>query len=165
VHCAADGADPNRETTGADQVALKEMSLASCYAHNPKTELSSPLARFKSSAPTKAEALTLTATPGSGAFEQPVLVKLEASEPDAFIVYTVNGGTPTSGSPLYSEPIFIPGPATVTAMAIAPDGRVTAPLALKLDVSLELINADHTLEREFDPAVPAKYDGRRPMGR
>ncbi|HUS24477.1 MAG TPA: chitobiase/beta-hexosaminidase C-terminal domain-containing protein [Candidatus Binatia bacterium] len=165
VLCATGDDLPRRDSAAAAEVALREGELMTCYAHDPQSQLSGPMERFKARAASKSEALVLTATPDGGAFEQPLSVKLQANDPDAFIVYTVNGGVPGSGSPLYAEPVFLPGPSTVTAIAVAPDGRTTPPLSLHYDVSLELVNARHTLEREFDPDVPVKYEGRQPVGR
>jgi hypothetical protein len=49
-------------------------------------------------------------------------------------------------------------------MAIAPDGRRSEPLTLEFDISLELINANRTLQRQFDDSVPAAYAGKRKKG-
>jgi hypothetical protein len=165
LHCTVGGDQPMAATPGAEQVKLGDLGVYTCYAHNTKTELSSPLARFKASAPAKPGPLTLSATPAGGVFEEPALVKLEASEPDAFIVYTTAGGAIDTGSPLYTEPVYVPGPLTLTAIAIAPDGRKTEPLKLSFDVSLEKVEADHTLQRQFDQSAPEKYEGRRKVGR
>ncbi len=165
VHCATGGNYPSAATLAADAVSLGELALYTCYTRNPETELSSPMARFKSAAPAKNEPLTLTALPGGGVFEHPVEVKLEVNDPDAYIVYTTSGTEPDSGSPLYTQPVYVPGPLTLTAIAIAPDGRVTQPLKLDFDISLEKVETAHTLERQFDPAQPDLYRGRRKLGR
>jgi hypothetical protein len=165
VHCTTDGRYPTRETPGATEVRLGELALYTCYARNPATELSSPMARFRAQQPARQQPLTLSATPGGGVFEHPQFVKLEASDPDAFIVYTTSGTPPDSGSPLYTEPVYVPGPLTFMAIAIAPDGRVTPPLKLEFDISLEMIEARNTLQRQFDPTAPVKYEGRRKVGR
>ena len=70
-----------------------------------------------------------------------------------------------SGSPLYTDPVYVPGPLTLVARAVAPDGRVSEPLRIKFDISLEKVEAVHTLQRQFDPDVPVQYEGRRPVGR
>ena len=165
VHCATGGGYPTRETPGQPEVKLDELMLYTCYAHNPASELSSPMARYKAALPARNETLTLTATPQGGVFEEVVKVMLETNNPDAFIVYTTSGTLPSSGSPLYTEPVYVPGPLTLTAIAIAPDGRMSDPLKLDFDISLEKLEAMHTLERQFDPKAPVKYQGKRKLGR
>ncbi|MCC7180304.1 MAG: chitobiase/beta-hexosaminidase C-terminal domain-containing protein [Acidobacteria bacterium] len=71
---------------------------------------------------------TLTAptiTPGAGTFTGQVMVTLEA-QPFAAIHYTVNGGTPTTGSPLYGGPFPVDVSATVRAKAFHPDYTASA---------------------------------------
>jgi triacylglycerol esterase/lipase EstA (alpha/beta hydrolase family) len=165
VHCVAGGAYPTRTTRGLEEVRLGDATVYTCFARNGKTELASPMARFLAGAPKSAAPLTLSAQPAGGVFEQPVSVKLQASDPAAMIVYTTGGTAVTSGSPLYTEPVYVPGPLKLSAMAIAPDGRTSAPLTLEYDISLEKVEAMHTLQRQFDPAAPAKYEGRRKVGR
>jgi len=165
VHCGAGGAYPTRETPGARDVSLGELAVYTCYARNTKTELSSPMARYKASRTPGDAAPTLTADHAAGVYEQPLFVSLTASDPDAFIVYSTGGSAPDSGSPLYTEPVYVPGPLTLTAMAIAPDGRTSEPLKLEFDISLEKVEAAHTLQRQFDPDAPEKYEGRRKVGR
>ena len=165
VHCLAGGAYPDRTTRGLDAVRLGEAAVYTCFARNPGTELSSPMARFITGKPASDAPLTLAATPKAGVFEQPVNVTLKASDPAAMIVYTTGGGAVTSGSPLYVRPIYVPGPLKLTAMAIGPDGSTSAPLTLEYDISLELVEARHTLERQFDRTAPPRYEGRRKVGR
>lgn len=165
VHCAAGGAYPSRATEGASDVTLRELVVQTCYARNPKTELSSPMARFLARTPARDEALSLVADPPPGVYEQPVSVKLAASDADAIIVYSTAGIAPESGSPLYTQPVYVPGPLTLTAIAIAPDGRTSEPLKLAYDISLEKVEAMHTLQRQFDPSTPVKYEGKRKVGR
>jgi pimeloyl-ACP methyl ester carboxylesterase len=165
VHCAANGLDPTHATRGLAQVDLRSGSLLSCYARNARTGMASPLARFQwSAAAPPPEPLSLRAEPAGGVFEQPQQVRLTASDPRAFIVYTTSGSPPDSGSPLYRKPVYIAAPLTLTAMAIAPDGRRSEPLTLEFDISLELINANRTLQRQFDDSVPAAYAGKRKKG-
>jgi len=165
VHCAAGGDYPTRATPGLPDVTIGELAVYTCYARNPKTELSSPMARFLARAPERSEPLSLLADPQPGVYEHPVSVKLVASDPDAMIVYSTAGTTPDSGSPLYAAPVYVPGPLTLTAVAIAPDGRTSEPLRLTYDISLEKVEAQHTLQRQFDPATPVRYKGERKVGR
>jgi len=165
VHCATGGDYPTHATPGAAEVRLGARVLHTCYARNETTGLSSPMARFSANRAQGSAALTLSARPEAGVYEHPVSVALKASDPDAFIVYTTSGDTPGSGSPLYTAPVYVPGPLTLTAMAIAPDGRTGEPLKLDYDISLEKVEAAHTLQRQFDPDVPQRYEGRRKAGR
>ena len=164
---AAAGTDyPTVVTLGAPQVDLSDEELHTCFAQNTKTRLSSPMARFKySEAPRSNEPLTLTATPGGGVFEHPQRVTLKTSDPAAFIVYSTVTADVNSGMPLYFEPVYVHAPLTLTAVAYAPDGRVTEPLKLQFDISQELIDARNTLQRQFDPSAPVEYAGRRKKGR
>ena len=165
VRCVAGGDYPTAQTPGLTQVRIGESAVYTCFAHNPKTELSSPMARYGSGKSDDGEPLKLVAEPAGGVFEQPVSVKLIASDPRAFIVYTTGGGDVDSGSPLYTEPVYVPGPLKLTAMAIAPNGRRSKPVTYEFDISLEKVEAVHTLQRQFDDSVPEKYEGRRKVGR
>lgn len=165
VHCAAGGAYPTQASPGAESVRLGEQALYTCYAHDARSELSSPLARFQAAQPARAEPLTLVAEPAGGVFEHPVRVALKSSDPAAFIVYSTAGIVPNSGAALYAEPVYVPGPLTLIAVAMAPDGRTSEPLRLEFDVSLEKVQARHTLQRQFDATVPERYEGRRKVGR
>jgi pimeloyl-ACP methyl ester carboxylesterase len=167
VHCASGSAYPTAATEGANRVSFDPATLYTCYAKNPRTQLTSPLARFRRAAPGAARlpTLTVSAEPPAGAYEQPQHVKLSTNDPEAFIVYTTGGGDPTSAAPLYEAPIYVPGPLTLSAVAILPDGRQSAPLRLVYDISLELVEARHTLERQFDPTTEVDYAGKRRKGR
>lgn len=166
LYCATGDDYPTRATRGVSGLTLGELAVYTCYARNPKTELASPMARFTATLRAHKDApLTLLATPRGGVFENPVTVSLKASDPDAIIVYTTGGGALDSGSPLYTEPVYVPGPLTLSAQAIAPDGRVSEPIQLSFDISLEKVEANHTLQRQFDPGVPAQYEGKRKVGR
>jgi pimeloyl-ACP methyl ester carboxylesterase len=165
VHCATGGAYPSRSTPGEPDVALRELVVTTCYARDPRTELASPMARFLAHARGRGEPLTLQATPPAGVYEHPQSVTLTASDPNAIIVYSTAGIVPDSGAPLYAAPVYVAGPLTLTAVAIAPDGGTSEPLKLVYDISLEKIEATHTLQRQLDPAVPEKYAGERKVGR
>lgn len=156
VHCARDGEYPSRATAGVSQQALENGVLQTCFALDTQTGLASAMQRFKLAGSTiaPATALTVSASQPSGVYENPLSVELTASDPEAFIVYTTSGSIPNSGSPLYSDkPIYVPGTLTLSAVAIAPDGRMSAPLQLRYVVSLEYLDAQHSLQRQFDPAV------------
>ncbi|HXG28686.1 MAG TPA: chitobiase/beta-hexosaminidase C-terminal domain-containing protein [Nevskiales bacterium] len=156
VHCATGGEYPSRATAGETEVTLEPGVLTTCFAFDPQSGLASPMQRFKrpraASAP-GAEPLTVSASLPTGVYEDPITVELKASDPEAFIVYTTSGSLPNSGSPLYEKPVYVPGTLTLSAMAIAPDGRRSAPLQLRYVVSLEYQDAVHSLQRQFDPGV------------
>jgi hypothetical protein len=166
LHCATGIHYPSASAHGINEVRLSPDTLYTCFARDTRSRLASPMARFKiASKPADGAPLTLSATPESGADEQPQHVTLRASDPGAFIVYTTSGTPPSSGSPLYTEPVYLPAPVTLRALAIAPDGRQSEELRLDYDISLELVEARHTLERQFDDSAPVHYQGQRKKGR
>lgn len=170
LYCAEGGDYPTRAAQPVRELTLGEGVLYTCFAHSQRSHLSSPMQRFKHRARKDAGALTLTASSAGGVFENPQFVTLSTNDPDAFIVYSTAGTAGASvpvgsGSPLYVEPVYVPGPLTLTAMAISPDGRQSEPLVLDFDISLEKIESAHTLQRQFDPTVEDRYAGRRKKGR
>ena len=165
VFCETGGIYPSRATAGVAEFVLADGALTTCYARHAGSGLSSPMARYKRKTDYASEtALTLRATPSGGVYEQPQSVSLTASDPEAFIVYTTSGSRPTSGSPLYDAPVYIAGPLKLTAVAIAPDGRQSEPLQLNYDISLELLDTRHSLQRQFDAEAPSLYTGQRKKG-
>lgn len=167
LRCAQGGAYPNRSTRGAERVTLEPGVLYTCYVQNQRTGLSSPMQRYRAHGPAApgGEALVLSASPPAGAYAEPVQVTLTASDPAAYITYSTAGVVPGTGSPLYVAPVYVPGPLTLVAVAHSPDGRDSAPLTLDYDISLEKAQAQHAFERQFDPEVPERYEGRRKVGR
>lgn len=165
VHCASGGHYPSATTAGVARVDLRGGNLLTCYARSERSQLSSALSRYQyADAAPSAGPLSLRAEPAGGVFENPISVKLSADDPEAFIVYTTSGTLPNSGSPLYQAPVYISGPVTLTAIAITPDGRQSEPLKLDYDISLELIDAQHALQRQFDSSAPVEYEGQRKKG-
>lgn len=167
LHCRAGGVYPTLRTPAAPELTLGEGSFYTCFAYNPASGLSSPMARFKRGAATAAAGrgeLRLSAAPAGGKFEQPQQVKLTASESDAFIVYTTSRAHPASGSPLYAEPIYLAAPVTLQALAIAPDGRTSPLLRLDYDIGIAKVQAERTLQRQFDSSIAADVDRRRDKG-
>lgn len=165
LYCAEGGDYPTRSVQPTRELTLAEAMLYTCYAYSQRSQLSSPMQRFKRRDRADPGTLTLTATPAGGVFENPQFVTLGSNDPDAYIVYSTAGVPVDSGSPLYQQPVYLPGPTTLTAMAISPDGRRSEMLTLAYDVSLEKIEAAHTLQRQFDPGVAEHYAGRRKKGR
>ena len=166
VYCALDGRSPDRSLDPLKVWTLQPGRLTTCFAWNPNTLLPSVMARYKHVLHYQqaAEPLTVTASHESGAYEQVQQVRLTSNDPQAFIVYNTAGLTPESGQPLYSEPVYIPAPVKLRAMAIAPDGRTSEVLELDLDISMELVEARRSLQRQFDPGAPVLYEGRRKKG-
>lgn len=167
LHCATGAQQPDARSSVVETLTLEPGVVTSCYARNPATGLASPLARYKrQDKPAKGGRLTISADHMAKSYENPIFVTLTANDPEAFIVYTTSGSTqPESGSPLYTAPVYVAGPLRLTAMAIAPDGRKSAPLVLDYDISLELIEAQRSLERQFDASAPVDYAGNRKKGR
>lgn len=166
LHCEIGNRYPTARTASTAAMPLAAGVLTTCFAHNATTHLSSPMARYqRADKPLAPGKLTVSADQMAKSYENPIAVRLSASEPEAFIVYTTSGTTPNSGSPLYTTPVYVAGPLRLTAMAIAPDGRQSAPLILDYDISLELIDAERTLQRQFDSREPADYEGKRKKGR
>jgi len=157
---------PTLQSPAVEQVDLSDGLLHTCFAHNSRTHWSSPMARFKvADAAPSDQPLTISAIPPAGVFEQPQAVTLIASDPKAFIVYSTVAAEVNSGMPLYSVPVYVAAPLTLTAVAYAPDGRVSQPVRLKYDISLEYVEAVNTPERQFDPSVPVEHKGHRKVGR
>ncbi|MES2682844.1 MAG: chitobiase/beta-hexosaminidase C-terminal domain-containing protein [Pseudomonadota bacterium] len=166
VFCEKGGAYPTSRTAAAAAVTLEAGVLTTCFARQAATGLASPMSRYKrGDKPLAAGKLTVTADRPANSYENPISVALTASEPEAFIVYTTSGTKPNSGSPLYTAPVYVAGPLRLTAVAIAPDGSQSAPLVLDYDISLELIEAERTLQRQFDSDTPSNYEGKRKKGR
>jgi predicted alpha/beta hydrolase family esterase len=157
LRCAGNGDYPSAASPAHRQINLPENTLLTCYAQNPRSGLSSAMARYRragGSAPSQERSeLLLTASLPAGVYEQPLSVALKASDPAAFIVYTTSGTLPESGSPLYQAPVYIAGAVTLSAIAIASDGRRSHPLQLRYEVSLDRVNANHDLQKQFEPAV------------
>lgn len=166
VFCADGGAYPDRARPGVAEFRLEPGALTTCFARSPRTGLSSPMRRFLRTARTPSKsAPVLTAEPSGGQFEGPLDVHLGTNDPEAYIVYTTSGAEPDSGSPLYASPIHVAGPLKLRAVAITPEGQRSAPLHLNFDVSLELLEARHTLQRQFEPDAPVEAAGKRRKGR
>ncbi len=169
IYCRDDGSDPglaNTEPRAA--LPMQPGRLYSCFAHDPQTGLASPLHRHKAwqGEPAQGQRPTLTIEPAGGAFEQPQRVRLRSDDPEAFIVYNTAGLPLSTGSPLYDpeQPIFVAAPLRLTAMAVSPGGQTSEPVTVDFDISLELVEATRTLQRQFDPSRPLRYAGDRKQG-
>ena len=167
LHCATGPDLPDRDTPAVDQQMMVPGTLYTCFAFNPTTHLPSRLQRHRwegENAPAR-PAPTLTVDPPGGVFEHPQRATLTTDDPEAFIVYNTAGTPVETGSPLYTDPVYIAGPVTLTAMAVSPGGQTSEVVTLDFDISLELVEARHTLLRQLDPSAPVLYDGKRKKGR
>lgn len=166
LHCRTDGPYPSLATPGQQSLSMQEGLLYTCFARHPDSGLAGPMHRFTAwtEADLERPRPSLTATPSGGSFEHPQRVELHSDDPDAFIVYSTAGVTPTTGSPLYTEPVYVAAPLRLTAMAVSPGGISSEPLVLDFDISLELVEAKHTLERQFDSSRPVHYAAERKKG-
>lgn len=167
LRCTTDGQLPVPETPVVKTLNLEPGVLYSCYAYDPKTHLPSRIERYKRAAEDAPErpAPILKYSPAGGVFEHPQRVTLTADDPDAYIVYNTSGTPVGTGSPLYTQPIYIAGPVTLSAMAISPNGKTSPMVTREFDISLELLEARHTLLRQLDPETPVIYEERRKKGR
>jgi len=168
LHCAAGGVAPQRSGPSVAEQTLGVNGPWSCFALDPQSGLSSPLVRFaRREGYQPGGELRVSAEPAGGVHSQPQSVRLESSDPAAFITYSTGGTPPNSGSPLYrpDHPIYIAAPLRLQAVAITPDGRQSQPLVLDFDISLEKEEAETSLQRQFDPSAPEQYAGRRKKGR
>lgn len=163
LRCATDGAYPDRRTLPQDAIVFEPGVLLTCYARDERSGLASPMLRFKAGDRADVQ-LQLAADPPQGVFPNAVRVNLQASDPQAFIVYSTTGSAPDSGSALYTHPIDVPGPLVLRAVAIAPDGRRSPELRLGYDVSLEMLEAQHSLQRQIEPDAAVEHRGTRRKG-
>lgn len=166
LHCMAGGDYPSARTPGVTQLELPDRELLSCYARDTRSRLASPIARYRRHDGYRAQGtLKLRAEPPAGVYEEPQSVRLLASDPEAFIVYSTAGLVPDSGGALYQAPVHFAAPLRLIAVAMTPDGRVSAPLTLDYDISLEYLEARHSLQRQFQPDTPVRYRQQRTKGR
>lgn len=166
VECATVGAYPGRTRPARESWTLSPDALTTCYASDARSGLSSAMQRYRSASRPAAPAtfasantaLALSADPAAGQFENPLLVTLRASEADADIYYTTTGSEPNTGSPLYAEPVFVAAPLSLRAVAIAADGRRSEEIRMRYGISLELLQARHSLQRQLEPDLPPLKD-------
>lgn len=192
VHCAEGKNYPSQRTAAADvhslsqyttgdqqaskddqatAISVDDIGLRTCFSHNANTGLSSSIERFfqladnDAEAPSKPEELSLSVSPEGGAFQHPVAVDFTSNDPNAVVVYSLVGAEPNSGMALATGPVYVASPLTMTAMAIAADGRRSKPVRLEFDISLERVEAENTWLRQLDEAAPLEYSGDRKKGR
>lgn len=165
LRCAGQGAYPHRATPAQAEARLLSGTVLTCYVFDARSGLASPMQRFRGIASASGSAeLTLSAKPPAGVYAQSQRVQLQASEPDVDIVYTTTGSAPDSGSALYAQPVAVEGPLVLRAVAIAPDGRRSAELRLRYDISLERLEAEHSLLRQLEPDTPLTERATRHKG-
>ncbi len=87
-------------------------------------------------------------TPAAGVYTSPQTVSITSATGGAVIHYTLDGSTPTSGSPVYSSPLSI-GAGTTTVKAIAISGGVSSSVAS----GVYTINLPTVTTPTFSPAA------------
>ena len=165
LRCAEGSHYPGGATAATPEVELRPEVLLTCYAHSPRSGLASPMQRFES--PTTSSTITpasLRAEPPAGTYATAVAVGLHSEVPGAHIVYTTSGAEPDSGSPLYTQPVAIVAPVRLRAALLLPDGTVTTAQRFDYDISLERLEAEHTLQRQLDPDAPVAFARERRKG-
>ena len=173
LYCSSSAEEPRLQGLGEWRVVLAADAISSCFAYNVKTRLASPLGRYTTTAGTAAEAsaaepsfaaISISANPAPGPYANPVRVQLSASEPGATIVYSLTPGAVSSGSPRYAAPIYLPGPAQITAQALAADGRLSMPVRFDYDISIEKVDAQFAWDRQLNADADEHYAGKRHKG-
>lgn len=166
VHCATGDEYPSRATPAQPGRDLGPGVLTTCFASDARSGLSSAMRRFRALNAGSAEAPTAPrAEPAGGRFAHPQRVTLQAAEAGADIYYTTTGSEPGPGSPLYTAPVFIAGPLSLRAVSIGADGRRSAEIRERYDISLEQLEAQHSLQRQLEPDAPVEDGGSRRKGR
>ena len=168
VVCADKARDPDRTLPQLADLQLTPGDVTSCYATDPHSGQVSAMQRLIGAtgiAMPSAQAPALTVDPPAGVYANALHVRLQASDPAAMIVYTTTGAAPQTGSPLYAEPVFIASPLILRAVAIAPDGQRSEELTLRYDISLERLEAEHSLQRQLEPDAPIDPTRTRRKGR
>lgn len=165
LHCRDDARLPGRDDPAVDSLQLTPGAILTCFAYDPRSHRASPLSRHRLPAPRSAREPALTADPPPGRHAHPVRVTLSSEDPEAVILYTLNGGRPTTGSPRYTEPIFIAGPVRLTAAVWRADGSLSEPQVLDYAVSLERLEAESAWRRQFEADRPVLDRERRHKGR
>ncbi len=120
----------NNETSSAVQTTSNTLS-----SFNPATPLLLPpfsmtvLTWAAGGAVAPSTASTPIISPSTGIYAGPQTMILSDTTPGAVLHYTLDGSTPTSASAVYSGPFTASVPATVSALAIAPNYQ-NSPIAV-----------------------------------
>jgi len=117
IRYTTDGSDPDQDSTlYTAPIHLTESTTikarAYCDGYEP-----SPIA----TATYTLQVIQTTFSPGGGNYTAPISVTLACPTPNSYIHYTLDGSTPDpeGGSPLYTEPIQLPGQSQTTIRARA----------------------------------------------
>ena len=105
-----------------------------------------------------------TATPAGGSYNAPLAVTLTASEA-ATIRYTLNGATPTTGSPVYSSPIPISATTTLQFFAVDAAGIPKPSSPSPTSSTRRRRNHDHGTTVESDQCDERQLQLHRQRGR
>jgi hypothetical protein len=77
-----------------------------------------------------------TFSPAGGTYTSAQRVVISTTTPSATIYYTTNGSTPTTSSPVYSEPITVSTSETVSAIAVASGSSASTPGSATYTINL-----------------------------
>jgi len=163
LHCVSSNdaklaAYPSKRTPASTTRPVIPGVFYTCFAYNPATELASPIVRFshsqagtqdKGTTKGTTKAITITATPSAGAYGLPQQITLKATEPVIGIVYSVNGAVPSSGSPLYTQPIYLSGDSVLQARALLPNGQLSDTVTLEYKINQATLDATRTLRQQL----------------
>lgn len=165
LYCRSDDRYPSLADPARTALDLEPGVLQLCFVHDVQSGRSGRMQRH-THASDRAQRPTLHATPAGGVFAHPQWVRLAPQGGEAaFMVYTLNGGTPNSGSPRYTAPLYLPGPLQLQARAVSAEGRLGEVLTLDFQISLEREEAETSLQRQLEPGTPLKDPERRIRGR
>lgn len=153
LHCSTGAVYPSRQTPAYETVPVAPGTLpTTCFASDVRSGLSSAMQRFRPiSAPSPSPIPSLRAHAPAASFEGPQFVELSVNQADVDIFFTTTGAEPGVGSPRYEAPIFIAGPVTLRAVAVTADGRRSEEIRGRYDISLGVLEARHSLQRQLEP--------------
>lgn len=156
LHCASSNevsaAYPTRQTPASNTRLLMPDVLYTCFAYNADTELASPMVRVTHKArrkPAKNPALQIQANPKPGAYGLPQTITLQAASQVLGLVYSVNGTVPNSGSPLYTQPIYLAGDSVLQVRALLADGELSKPVTFEYAINQAVLDQSRTLRQQF----------------
>jgi hypothetical protein len=150
LYCATNGLLPTRRSAAVKRLTMQPNTLYTCFAWDEASGLASPLDRLQVDPSAAPATPTLTTAFKSGRYENPQFVSLTASQ-GSFITYSFSG-IPNSGSALYTQPIYVAGSTSLTAIAFDGAGRASKPLQIKLRMNLDVIDENRSLQAQLGSA-------------
>jgi len=128
IRCTLDGTDPSADSPVCESPVQVTQTGTTVKAIATKPGLQDS-AVAASSAPLMITAAPPAITPDRGVFTNQVSVTMSCSEPGCTIHYELDLSTPTSASPLYTEPITVDQTDTVIKAVAMALGKATSPVA------------------------------------